>query len=505
MARFAAAAVAGGAAAIRACGVEDVRAIRSAVKVPIIGIEKIVQDDGRILITPSFEGARALIDAGADAIALDCTERGQRYGALTRMQRIREELQVPVLADISTVTEAEAAARAGASAVLTTLRGYTGNTAHVTRFDPEFVAELCRRLRIPVIAEGRIGSPEGARAAVRAGAWCVIVGTAITRPSEITRRFARAAGAVPAASAVAAVDLGGTNTKIGVVSNDGQLAREHTIPTPSGGRDVLLRHLRIAAARCLREAERSGTPAAALGIATAGWVDPESGRVAYATENLPGWTGTEIARTLHEALGVPVAVENDANALALAEQHFGAGRGVRHFVCLTLGTGVGGGCCINGELNRGAHFFANALGHITVEPDGLPCTCGQRGCLEQYASAAALLRYAGPNRFDTAEQVIAAANKGEATAYAAVREFARYLARGCATVLHVLDPELLVLSGGLAQNNSHLIEAVREELAAGTTMWEQRKLRVEISTLGYYGGVLGAAAIARQLLLRQRT
>jgi glucokinase-like ROK family protein len=504
MARFAVAAVDGEAAAIRACGVADVRAIRSAVDVPIIGIEKIVQDDGRILITPSFDGAKALIQAGADSIALDCTERGQHYGAFERLQRIRDELQVPVFADIATLAEAEDAARAGASAVLTTLRGYTDGTAHVRAFDPAFVRELCGRIGIPVIAEGRIETPEQARGAMDAGAWCVIVGTAITRPSEITRRFVRAIERKPAAAPVAAIDLGGTNTKFGLISDDGQLVFEHTMPTPSGGRNILLRHLQVAARECIGEGSRRGKPAGALGIATAGWVDPCSGRVAYATENLPGWTGTEVGGTLRDALGIPVAVENDANALALAEQHFGAGKGVHDFVCLTLGTGVGGGCCIGGQLNRGAHFFANALGHIAIEPEGLPCTCGQRGCLEQYANAAALVRYAGPNRFATAEQVIAASNSGDATARAAVRELAKYLARGCATILHVLDPELLVLSGGLAQNNSHLMEALREELAVQTMMWEQRRLRVEISTLGYYGGVFGAAAVARQLLSRPR-
>ena len=151
-------------------------------------------------------------------------------------------------------------------------------------------------------------------------------------------------------------------------------------------------------------------------------------------------------------------------------------------------------------MNRGAHFFANALGHITVEADGLPCTCGRQGCLEQYANAAALLRYAG-NSFGSAEQVIAAANAGDKGARSAISKLAAWLARGCATFLHVLDPELIVLSGGLVQDNPLLIEAVREELAPRTMMWAQRKVRVEASTLGYYGGVLGAASIANELLL----
>ena len=496
IAQFAAAAVQGGAAGIRAAGAEDIRAIRARVSVPIIGIEKSVQADGRVLITPSFEDARALVEAGADLIAIDCTLRGQRYGALERLKRMKRELQVPVLADIATVEEAKAAADAGADAVLSTMRGYTDETAGIRAFDPQFIEDLCRSVTVPVIAEGRIDTPEMARAAMSAGAWCVVVGTAITRPVTLTERFVAAVGSSERPLTVAAIDLGGTNTKSGIISGDGILSHQRTVPTPAGGRDVLLQHLRLVASGLLDDAQRAD----AIGIATAGWVDPFHGRVAYATENLPGWTGTEIAASLGESLRVPVAVENDANALALAEQQFGAGRGVRHFLCLTLGTGVGGGCCIDGRLNRGAHFFANALGHISIDPDGLPCTCGGRGCLEQYANAAALVRYAGSSSFETAEQVIAAANRGNDQARSAIREFAGYLAQGCATFLHILDPELVILSGGVAQDNPLLNEYLRDELAARTMIWRERHVRLEVSTLGYYGGVYGAAAIARQLL-----
>jgi putative N-acetylmannosamine-6-phosphate epimerase len=192
MAKFAISAVAGGAAAIRARGPEDIRAIRRVVGVPIIGIRKQIQDDGKILITPTFESARELVAAGADLIALDVTCRGQRYGALERLQRIGRELQVPVLADIATVEEAMAAADAGADFVLSTMRGYTSDTAAVCSFDLAFIRELVRRSPVPVIAEGKIESPDEAREALEAGAYAVVVGSAITRPITIARRFADA-------------------------------------------------------------------------------------------------------------------------------------------------------------------------------------------------------------------------------------------------------------------------------------------------------------------------
>jgi predicted NBD/HSP70 family sugar kinase len=267
------------------------------------------------------------------------------------------------------------------------------------------------------------------------------------------------------------------------------------------GREVLLNHLKNVGRDLLDRANKMGHAPAALGVATAGWVNVCTGTVAYATENLPGWTGAPIGDELHALLSIPVAVENDANAFALAEKHFGAGRGLRDFVCITLGTGVGGGCFVRGGLNRGAHFFANALGHINLVPGGLPCSCGNRGCLEVYCNAAALLRYAG-DRFQTAEEVIASGNSGGEVAASAILRFAKYLGQGCFSLVQLLDPEALILSGGLVQNNSALIDALKAELASTIPAYTERKLIIRTSPLGYYGGVLGAAAIAIERLSR---
>jgi putative N-acetylmannosamine-6-phosphate epimerase/predicted NBD/HSP70 family sugar kinase len=416
LARIAKAAVDGGAVGVRANGPDDVAAIRAVVNVPIIGIAKLIQPDGKVLITPSFESARELVAAGADAIALDCTARGQRFGALGRLARIREEFGVPVLADIATVEEARAAQAAGADFVLTTLRGYTPETRHIREFDVQFVRELASELKTPVIAEGRIGTPQQAASALEAGAFAVIVGTAITRPDAIVRHFvgrmhnsARAGRPV----CIAAVDLGGTNTKHAIVGHDGSLLWQGTCPTPAlDGRDALLRHLSAVVANCVCSGKQLGFDPAAVGIATAGWVDPDAGKVIYATGNLPGWTGAAIRSELEESVCLPVSVENDANAMAVAEKRFGFGQAVNDMICLTLGTGVGGGCYNNGRLSRGAYFLGSAFGHITIEHGGLPCTCGQTGCLEAYANAAALVRYAG-SHFRTAQQVTSAALAGD--------------------------------------------------------------------------------------------
>ncbi len=502
MARMARAAVEGGAMGIRTNGPDDVRAIRQAVSVPIVGIWKTLQDDGEILITPSFEAARQLVEAGADLVALDCTARGVRFGALERLRRIREELGIPVLADIATLHEAVQAAAAGADAVLSTMRGYTQDTRDRKTFEPSFIAELVRTIKdVPVIAEGHIQAPEELCAALDAGAFAIIIGTAITRPAAITRRFVSALDVwqrLHAPNSVfVGIDMGGTNTKYGLVTGQGKLLFQSTTPTPwKDGREALLGHLKQSVSACLEEARRQALWPGAIGLATAGWVDPGSGQVVYATENLPGWTGASPGACLREAFGLPVVVENDANALAVAEKQFGAARTASDFVCITLGTGVGGGCYVNGRLNRGPHFFANGLGHITIEPGGRPCTCGLAGCLEPYANASALVRYGNSRDYTSGEEVIAAANAGDGAAIQAIHTYAKYLAIGCATIVNLLDPELLILAGGLAQNNPLLLSDLTEELSKRVRVWQQRKLRVAFSSLGYSAGVLGAAAVA---------
>ena len=501
MARFARAAVQAGARGIRANGPEDVRAIREVVDVPIVGIWKQVQRDGEILITPSPEGAKELLEAGARLVALDCTARGQSYGALSRLRRIKSELRVPVLADIATVEEARQATQAGADAVLSTLRGYTSETRHVTRFEPSFIADLVRATHIPVIAEGRIETAEQIREALSAGAFTVIIGAAITRPEVMTQKFVSAIDgwyrSVDPKHTFIGVDLGASRTKSGLVTNRGELIWQSAATTPgNGGRRVLLEHLEKCVATAMRAARAQSIEPAAIGVATAGWVDPNSGEVVYATENLPEWTGANPAAHLAKAFGLPVALENDANALAVAEKHFGAAKDASDFVCITLGTGVGGGVYVGGSLNRGPHFFANALGHIPVVADGEPCTCGKSGCLESYANAAALTRYAAPGNYESREAIIAAANSGDLIAQGAVRTLARYLAIGCVSVINLLDPEILILGGGLAQNNTLLISAVTEELARRVIVWPQRRVQVQASALGYSAGVLGAAAVA---------
>ncbi len=191
MAKMAIAAKIGGAVAIRANGPADIRAIKQAVDLPVIGLYK--QGVSGVFITPTFEAAAEIAEAGADVIALDCTDRPRPDGlALTELLKlIQRDLRLPIFADVSTLKEAQAAADAGVAMAAPTLSGYTESSPALEGPDFDLLAQMADTLPIPVIAEGRIHTPEQARRALELGAWSVVVGSAITRPRTITARFAR--------------------------------------------------------------------------------------------------------------------------------------------------------------------------------------------------------------------------------------------------------------------------------------------------------------------------
>ncbi|MCU0256034.1 MAG: putative N-acetylmannosamine-6-phosphate 2-epimerase [Vicinamibacterales bacterium] len=195
---FAKAAEMGGAVGVRICGVENVAAVRQAVRVPIVGLTKARYPDGSVLITPGEDEARALVEAGADYVALDATARPRPTGAssLDVLRAVRDGLGARVFADVSTLDEGIAAAAAGATLVATSLAGYTPDTAATANAGPDLdlVARLAARLPGQVVAEGRLWAPDEARAALARGAYAVVVGTAITRPVDIVRRWVAALG-----------------------------------------------------------------------------------------------------------------------------------------------------------------------------------------------------------------------------------------------------------------------------------------------------------------------
>ena len=249
-------------------------------------------------------------------------------------------------------------------------------------------------------------------------------------------------------------------------------------------------------ALCIRQAQVNGISLAGIGVAATGWPDPNTGVIVEATDGIKGWKGTHLGPYLAKGSGLKVSVENDANALAVAEKTFGLAKDVDNFAVITLGTGVGGGCYVNNRLMRGSHMVANAIGHITVVPGGLPCQCGLLGCVESYVSAAALVRSVNLAGIFTAQDVITRASEGDPLARSAIEVLAGHLAAGCAAVVNLLDPEMIVLAGGLVQNNLLLIEYLEKHLAERLAAGRRGQTKIYLSQLGYFAGVIGAAACA---------
>lgn len=314
---------------------------------------------------------------------------------------------------------------------------------------------------------------------------------------------------VPPATIYLGIDLGGTTISAAAASAEGRLLGGRTIPTEShlGPEGVLDRIAAMALELC------GGAAPAALGLGVPGLVDLAQGRTLF-LPNLPTqWRGVEAARILGARLGCPVRLLNDARQAALGELVFGAGREVRDMVFFTLGTGIGGGVVLDGKLRLGPLGAAGELGHQTLIPDGPPCGCGNRGCLETLASGPALsaegvrLMRTGlaPKLYEmaggdagavTPKLMGEAALAGDEAAREAIARIARWLAIGAANVATAVHPQLIVLGGGVAALGDLLLEPLRAELALRLRMFPAETVRVERSQLGGDAGLWGGVALA---------
>ena len=243
------------------------------------------------------------------------------------VERIHQELNLPVMADIATLEEARAAAAAGADMIGTTLHGYTEQTKNTLSFSWSLLADIIRETGRPVVAEGHISTPEDARRAIMAGAWCVVVGSAITRPGTITSEFVHAVQRSRKSGSVIGVDIGGTWIKAGLVDEEGCIRFPTRIPTGArGGREAIAAATAEAIDQVLQSARQHNVDPVGLGIASAGVIEVSSGTVFAATENLPGWTGFELRAFAEQRFQIPTCVENDAHAAVLADMHFGSAK-----------------------------------------------------------------------------------------------------------------------------------------------------------------------------------
>ncbi len=308
------------------------------------------------------------------------------------------------------------------------------------------------------------------------------------------------------------VDLGGTKCLGVVVDDGGAVLDELRVPTPRGN-DAVVEVLGDVAAGLLDR--RPAGEVVGVGVGAPGLVD-DDGVLRYAP-NLPGVAELALAAPLAARLGLPVVVENDASCAGWGEQQAGAGRGRSHVLLVTLGTGIGGGIVIGGQLFRGHNGFAGEIGHMVVDPHGPPCVCGQRGCWERFASGSGLGRLAreaavggradrivalagGDPEDVKGEHVTLAAGEGDAEAAAVMADFGWWVALGLANLANAFDPELFVLGGGLVEAGDVLLDPVRAAFAGLLEGVEHRPpVGIVAAELGEHAGAIGAALLARNV------
>lgn len=309
------------------------------------------------------------------------------------------------------------------------------------------------------------------------------------------------------------IDIGGTKIAGALVDPEGVIVRELRVPTPATDPDAIA----DAVVGLIRELSE-GADVIAAGVAAAGYVDAARANIVYAP-NL-SWRNEPFKVKLEAKLDIPVFIDNDANAAGWAEYRFGAGRGYRHMVMLTIGTGVGGAIITDGRLLRGGFGVAGELGHIRHIPNGRLCGCGRHGCIEQYGSGTALLRNAielahtntekGARLAElmvendgelTGAQVYQAISEGDVGSLELLRDLGIALGKTVATIAAVLDPEIVVIGGGVAAAGDLLLNPIREGyLSSLSAKGFHPELEIKVAQFVNDAGVVGAADLARQEL-----
>lgn len=280
----------------------------------------------------------------------------------------------------------------------------------------------------------------------------------------------------------AGIDVGGTKYLGVVIDESGEVIVEKRRLTPEGG-DAVVQGLAEFAAEL--------APYDTLGVGVPGLVTRQG--VLRAAPNLIGAAEVQVGPRLEQMLGHPVAVDNDATCAILAEWQIGAARGFDDIVLVTLGTGIGGGLVMGGQLQRGANGFAGEIGHMVVQPDGPFCPCGRRGCWERFASGRGLQMLAGGR---SGEEVVAAARRGDRESLVVIDAFAHWVALGLVNLTNVLDPACIVLGGGLATAPDMFLPPIDREFLALIYSPENRpQPKLVFARLGERAGAIGAALL----------
>lgn len=312
---------------------------------------------------------------------------------------------------------------------------------------------------------------------------------------------------------VLAIDLGGTKIVAALVAPGGKIqAREHHPTLANEGQQAVIGRITLAIDRLLGNNNIELARLHGISLATAGAIDSQRGIVTL-SPNLPGWRNVPLRDIVEKKYGISTFMVNDANAAALAEHRFGAGKGASNLLYVTVSTGIGGGIIIDGRLYEGESGAAGEVGHMTIDINGPKCNCGSYGCLEMYASGTAVAREAArriqqgeksslstmvEGRLEdiTAEIVDRAARDGDSLASAVISHAARYLGIGMANLVNILNPEMIVFGGGMSKMGDRLLEPVRQAIDERAYTISAQAVRLDVAHLGSDAEAVGAAVYA---------
>jgi len=310
------------------------------------------------------------------------------------------------------------------------------------------------------------------------------------------------------------VDLGGTNIKFGVVSEKGKVLQKGMLSAQANlGRGAILNNIKKAIEESLSFAKQKKIKIKSIGVGSPGTVNLDTGKIEGSCPNLPQMVNVNLKKWLSRYFEFPIYVDNDANLMALAESKFGAAKGYKDALCLTIGTGIGGGIILDGKLFHGSSFAGAEFGHMTIGYNGLKCSCGGIGCLEMYASAPGMIKDAikflrrdkksiihklierDLDRLTT-ELIFEAERKGDVLASDIINQACAYLGAGIASAVNLLNPQIVVIGGGVSEGGNNFIQRIKKEVKRRAFPTATKHLKIVKAKLGNNAGFIGAAMLA---------
>lgn len=464
MSKMALAAKVAGANAIRANTSQDVKAIKEIVDLPVIGIYKDRTVNGAFITVKKWQ-IDELVKAGSDYIAIDCTRLDRPEPLEDLFEHIRKNYpDVGIVADIADLDDAIRISKLNPNFISTTLSGYTEYTKHRPKPDIDLVKEIRQAIDIPVIAEGNYKTPQQVRDAFLNGAYAVVVGSIITRPQIIAGEFVKALRDLQKNSEIHAVgvDIGGTFIRFAKIDIEGNVIEKVKIKNPQNPEKIFEEIVSIVS-------KLGGITH--IGVASAGRIDFENGKVSFASANIKDWSNVNISKEIKDRIGICPVVDNDVNAAAFAQWCVSK---EDHLFMITLGTGLGGAFINKGEILRGKIGGAVEIGHIVFPGNSKKCTCGKTGCIETLLSGKVLKELLNNSNKEKTFEIIS-----------------ERLAWLLDTAKTFFDFDKAYIGGVLPSYGNELLRLIRKKYSEFSPL--NLPHEIDYTSTGEYAGAIGAA------------